>query len=90
MAMQHTALKNKLTISYFLHCAVNWPLRYLCHLVCSDEDASKKAFSRGQLAGECQNLARELMEMPANILTPTAFAERAKTLFGPGAQIIAQ
>ena len=35
-------------------------------------------FTKGLVVGEAQNLARELMELPSNMLTPTIFADRAK------------
>ena len=38
-----------------------------------------ETFERGQLLGNAQNFARELMELPSNMLTPVIFADRAKT-----------
>ncbi|KAL4070318.1 cytosol aminopeptidase family, catalytic domain-containing protein [Scleroderma citrinum] len=38
-------------------------------------------FERGVIYATAQNLARTLMELPANIMTPTAFTERAKEEF---------
>lgn len=35
----------------------------------------------GQIYGQAQNLARTLMEMPANRMTPTIFTDRAKEAF---------
>ncbi len=32
-------------------------------------------WSRGVIQGSAQNLARELMEMPSNLMTPTLFVE---------------
>ncbi|EIM81157.1 leucine aminopeptidase [Stereum hirsutum FP-91666 SS1] len=40
-----------------------------------------KEWDRGVVYAEAQNLARTLMELPANMLTPTAFAERMKAEF---------
>jgi leucyl aminopeptidase len=37
-----------------------------------------KAVERGAVLGACTNLARELGNEPANLLTPTIFAERAR------------
>lgn len=39
------------------------------------------AWNTGLLYAECQNLARELMELPANIITPTSFCQRVKEAF---------
>lgn len=36
---------------------------------------------RGVVTGRAQNLARTLMELPANMMTPTAFTERVKKEF---------
>lgn len=36
----------------------------------------EKAWKEGEVYAEAQNLARTLMELPANMLTPTLFAER--------------
>lgn len=38
-------------------------------------------WSTGLVFGRAQNLARELMETPANILTPTTFCDRIKKEF---------
>ncbi|KAK4291003.1 hypothetical protein Pmani_036135 [Petrolisthes manimaculis] len=40
-------------------------------------DHSDEAWSRGMVLAEGQNIARRLMETPANILTPTNFAQEA-------------
>ncbi|KAF9028210.1 leucine aminopeptidase [Rhodocollybia butyracea] len=40
-----------------------------------------KEWDRGVAYAYSQNLARTLMELPANMMTPTAFCERAKTEF---------
>jgi len=42
-----------------------------------------ESFSRGLLLGDAQNLARHLMELPSNLLTPTIFAEKAKKELEP-------
>lgn len=44
-------------------------------------NANKKAWSDGVIYAEAQNLARTLMELPANMLTPTLFTERVKQEF---------
>ena len=36
-------------------------------------------FDKGVTLGEAQNFARELMELPSNLLTPQIFADRAKS-----------
>ena len=38
-------------------------------------------WSTGLVFGKAQNLARELMETPANLMTPTLFCERIKKEF---------
>ncbi|KAG6329095.1 hypothetical protein ID866_9995, partial [Astraeus odoratus] len=43
--------------------------------------AGSPDWDRGVIYAKAQNLARTLMELPANMLTPTAFAERAKAEF---------
>ena len=43
--------------------------------LCSSQDQS--AWERGRTLAECQNLARRLMETPANRMTPTIFAQEA-------------
>jgi len=40
-----------------------------------------KEWDRGVIYAEAQNLARTLMELPANMMTPTAFTERVKKEF---------
>ncbi|EGG12142.1 uncharacterized protein MELLADRAFT_54777 [Melampsora larici-populina 98AG31] len=51
----------------------------------SNEKASDKLielnWSSGLIFGRAQNLARELMETPANMMTPTAFCDRIKKEF---------
>ncbi|KAG8219237.1 hypothetical protein J3R82DRAFT_76 [Butyriboletus roseoflavus] len=43
--------------------------------------ATSADWDRGVIYANAQNLARTLMELPANILTPTAFTERAQQAF---------
>ena len=45
------------------------------------ENADKEAWSQGAVYAEAQNLARTLMELPANMLTPTLFTERIQQEF---------
>lgn len=47
----------------------------------SAEGGKTLNWSTGNLYSECQNLARELQDTPANLMTPTIFAERAKKEF---------
>jgi leucyl aminopeptidase len=42
--------------------------------------AVERALERGRVLGECTNLARTLSNEPSNALTPTVFAERARTI----------
>lgn len=46
-----------------------------------DADNVKRAWDEGVVYAEAQNLARTLMEYPANMLTPTSFAERIQHEF---------
>ncbi|XP_047736791.1 cytosol aminopeptidase [Hyalella azteca] len=46
-------------------------------------ETDRDAWKRGVALAEAQNLARELMETPANHLTPTIFAQRAKDVLEP-------
>lgn len=52
--------------------------------------ADKKAWSEGVEYAEAQNFARTLMELPANLLTPTLFTETVKREFNgvKGVEII--
>ncbi|KDQ49592.1 hypothetical protein JAAARDRAFT_42702 [Jaapia argillacea MUCL 33604] len=52
--------------------------------------AGSKDWDSGAIYAKAQNFARTLMELPANILTPTAFTERVKTEFAgiPNVEII--
>jgi leucyl aminopeptidase len=40
----------------------------------------ERAVDRGRILGECCNLSRELCNEPSNLLTPSAFAERAAAI----------
>ncbi|KAI9067062.1 Zn-dependent exopeptidase [Trametes sanguinea] len=52
--------------------------------------AADKDWETGVVYAKAQNLARTLMELPANIMTPTAFAERVKAEFAgvPNVEVI--
>jgi len=56
------------------------------HGAAGEEEA---AWARGVVLGEGQNLARRLMEAPANVMTPTAFAKVATDVVGavPGVTV---
>jgi leucyl aminopeptidase len=43
-------------------------------------DGAAQALERGQVLGECTNLARELSNEPGNVLTPREFAGRAEKI----------
>jgi len=43
----------------------------------ADADSASTAARRGQILGESCNLSRDLVNEPANLLTPTVFADRA-------------
>ncbi|CAG0918429.1 unnamed protein product [Notodromas monacha] len=45
------------------------------------EDAG--SWNRGKITAECQNFARYLSEMPANLMTPTVVAKEAKAVLEP-------
>lgn len=47
----------------------------------------EKAWREGEVYAEAQNLARTLMELPANRLTPTVFAERIQREFSAIANV---
>ncbi|KIJ49870.1 hypothetical protein M422DRAFT_27571 [Sphaerobolus stellatus SS14] len=44
-------------------------------------DAGGLSWKTGLVYGQAQNIARELMELPANIITPTNFCTRVQDLF---------
>jgi leucyl aminopeptidase len=41
---------------------------------------SEQSFARGQILGEAQNFTRELVNEPANLLTPLVLADKAKAM----------
>ncbi|KAM6494184.1 leucine aminopeptidase [Amanita muscaria] len=51
---------------------------------------SSKEWERGVVYAQAQNLARTLMELPANMMTPTIFTERVKAEFAniPNVKIV--
>ncbi|MBC7928671.1 MAG: leucyl aminopeptidase [Bryobacteraceae bacterium] len=55
----------------------------VCNLtVCaaSPEGSLEKSVTDGRIVGEAQNFARELVNLPANLLTPLVLAERAEAM----------
>jgi leucyl aminopeptidase len=46
----------------------------------ADRQALQAAVERGQILGECSNLARGFANEPSNVLTPRVFAERAAAI----------
>jgi len=55
------------------------------------KDAAKAALDRGRIIAEAQNFARDLVNEPANTMTPTILADRAKDMaarFGLDCQIL--
>ncbi|KAF9040239.1 leucine aminopeptidase [Hymenopellis radicata] len=44
-------------------------------------EQTSKEWDEGVICAEAQNFARTLMELPANMMTPTVFTERAKAAF---------
>lgn len=63
------------------HCTHRVPV-----CVCSTDTA---AWDKGLLYGEGQNLARFLMEAPANHITPTVFANTIEEKLAPHAELVA-
>ncbi|XP_030750222.1 cytosol aminopeptidase-like isoform X2 [Sitophilus oryzae] len=47
------------------------------------DDENCKNWSRGTFKAEAQNIARRLADTPANLLTPTIFADRAQEILSP-------
>ncbi len=43
-------------------------------------DSARTAFERGKILGDAQNFTRELVNEPANVMTPNLLAERAKAM----------
>jgi leucyl aminopeptidase len=51
------------------------------HVIAAQNGADvESAFERGRILGESQNFARDLANEPANIMTPTLLAERARAM----------
>ena len=77
------------TLDQASHCDVLPPFIEKFSLYDSSEDCSScsipksDSFNRGLLLGDAQNLARHLMELPSNMLTPSIFAEKAKAELEP-------
>ena len=52
-----------------------------------------RSFERGRILGECQNFTRDLVNEPANLMTPMVLADRARTMaaeFGLECEILDQ
>jgi leucyl aminopeptidase len=60
----------------------------LDELIVSAHDDVAAAVQRGAVGGRAQNFARELQDTPANDLTPTALAERARELKGVEVEVL--
>ena len=58
------------------------PEQFVLAVSASDEAAATAAAQRGRILGECCNQSRELCNEPANLLTPSVFAERAVAIAG--------
>ena len=54
---------------------------------CADPRAATKAFATGQAIAHGVDIARDLVNEPANVLGPTEFAQRAKELTKVGVQV---
>ncbi|GFO83197.1 MAG: putative cytosol aminopeptidase [Methyloceanibacter sp.] len=54
---------------------------------CADPGAARRAFAPERAIVDGVNLARDLVNEPANVLTPAAFAARAKALAKAGVQV---
>ncbi len=51
------------------------------HVVAAANGAEiEKSFERGKILAECQNFTRELVNEPANLLTPMVLADKAKAM----------
>ena len=46
----------------------------------ASDSAIDRAFERGRILGESQNFTRDLVNEPANLLTPTVLADRARAM----------
>ncbi len=62
------------------------PLKTLV-MHCADPGAARRAFAPERAIVDGVNLARDLVNEPANVLTPAAFAARAKALAKAGVQV---
>jgi leucyl aminopeptidase len=64
------------------------------HLIASPDGAElEKAFERGRILAEAQNFTRDLVNEPANEMTPTILADRAKAMaeeFGLECEVLNQ
>lgn len=59
----------------------------------TDRAVVEQAVERGRILGESSNIARELCNEPANVLTPTVFADRASDIcsaVGLGVEILGE
>ncbi|XP_013420572.1 cytosol aminopeptidase-like [Lingula anatina] len=54
------------------------PMELTCYLTDKSNASAKSSWKQGQVQAEGQNLARKLMEMPSNKLTPRIFASIAQ------------
>jgi leucyl aminopeptidase len=62
-----------------------------CTIVAPASEDVQQAVERGRIVGEAQNFTRELVNEPANLLTPAKVAEAAKTMaaaFGLDCQVL--
>lgn len=64
-------------LNFPLYCIIQFP----CVLFHSSVDSA--SWQKGVLYGEGQNLARRLMEAPANHMTPTVFADTIEQKLSP-------
>ena len=56
------------------------PLESFQVVAASSNPGLDRSFERGRILAECQNFTRDLVNEPANRLTPTLLADRAKTM----------
>ncbi|ODA68432.1 Cytosol aminopeptidase [Methyloligella halotolerans] len=54
---------------------------------CADPRAAQRAFAKEKAVGKGVNFARDLVNEPANVLTPQEFAKRARTLAKLGVEV---
>ena len=51
------------------------------HVVAASDGAEvERSFERGRILAECQNFSRDLANEPANLMTPTLLADRARAM----------